>query len=466
MLPADINPKSEGPSRRKFIQGASALVAGGIVLGTNARIARSAWAGGDDEIKIGVIGCGGRGRDATLQALQTKGKVCLWAMADAFPDRLEQSLSYITDTVKEGEGEELLEGSRVDVPKDRQFVGFDAYQKVIDSGVDLVILATSPGFRPLHFEAAVKAGKHIFCEKPVAVDAPGIRRFLAANEEAKKKNLMVAVGLQRRHHPGYLETLEQINDGALGDILATRVYWNGGGLWVKPRTPQQTEMEYQMRNWYYFVWLCGDHIVEQHIHNIDISNWFVGAKHGDAAYHPTEALGMGGRQVRTGKDHGQIFDHFAVEFTYPDGTKMFSQCRHWDRCPSDVSEHFIGTKALLDIDDKSGGRIKALGRDSDPWRSKPFRQNNWHQEHHDLFAALRRGEIYNEGDYGANSTMSAILGRMATYSGQTVKWDDAIASKNDMSPKSYAFDADPPVKPDADGNYPIPMPGRTDPMEG
>jgi myo-inositol 2-dehydrogenase / D-chiro-inositol 1-dehydrogenase len=455
MLPADVDPQSQGPSRRTFIQGASALVAGGIILGTNARVARSAWAGGDDEIKVGVVGCGGRGRAAALQALQTKGKVCLWALADAFPDQLESSLSYIGDMVREGEDNPLLEGSRIDVPKERQFIGFDAYQQLMDSGVDLVILATSPGFRPIHFEAAVKAGKHIFCEKPVAVDAPGVRRFLAANEDAKKKDLMVAIGLQRRHHPSYLETLERVNDGAIGDILASRVYWNGGGLWVKNREAQQTEMEYQMRNWYYFCWLCGDHIVEQHIHNIDVSNWFTGKL-------PVEALGMGGRQVRTDKKFGQIWDHFAVEFTYPDGTKMFSQCRHWDRTETSVSEHFIGSKGTLSISDRMDPIIKSSAGD---WTTKRWAGDAWHQEHHDLFAELRRGKVYNEGDYGAHSTMSAILGRMAAYSGQAVKWDDAINSKHDMSPKSYAFDAEAPVKPNSEGSYPVPMPGRTDPME-
>jgi predicted dehydrogenase len=238
------------------------------------------------------------------------------------------------------------------------------------------------------------------------------------------------------------------------------VYWNGGGLWMRSRAEfeknngrKPTEMEYQVNNWYYFLWLCGDHIVEQHIHNIDIGNWL-------RDKHPVEACGMGGRQVRTGKEFGQIFDHHAVEFTYDDGTKMFSQCRHIDGSDSDVSEHAHGTKGTADLTD--GGRGPEIHNAEGTWRSNARKGDNHHQEHHDLFATLRRGEIYNEGQYGADSTMTAILGRLATYSGKTVRWDDALNSEVDLSPKSYAWDADPPVLPDADGYYPVPVPGKTD----
>ncbi|HYO25845.1 MAG TPA: Gfo/Idh/MocA family oxidoreductase, partial [Lacipirellulaceae bacterium] len=254
MFPAPGEPIVD-VSRRKFVQGASAVVAGGIVLGANAQLARSAFGSGSDEIKIGLIGCGGRGRGAALQALGTSGKVTLWSMADAFIDRVEESANFIKSHVSEEQGRNNLrfKDSAVDVPKERQFVGFDGYQKVIDSGVDLVILATTPGFRPIHYEAAVKAGKHVFAEKPVAVDATGIRRFLAANEEAKKQNLKVGIGLQRRHDPRYIETIAALQDGAIGDIEFTRVYWNGSTPWVKVREPNWSEMTYQMRNWYFFV---------------------------------------------------------------------------------------------------------------------------------------------------------------------------------------------------------------------
>lgn len=440
-------------SRRQFLKTTSALV-GGAVLGANARIARSAHVAGSDEIKVALIGCGGRGTGAATQALATKGKVTLWAMADAFADRVQLCLDQVNEQVERGrrDGDPLFNDCRVDVPAERQFVGFDAYQQALESGADVVILATPPGFRPVHFEAAVQAGKHIFMEKPVAVDGPGVRRVLAANADAKSKNLMVAVGLQRRHDPRYLETIKKLQDGAIGDILYTRVYWNGGGLWVNPRKPEYTEMEYQMRNWYYFNWLCGDHIVEQHIHNLDVGNWIRGM-------HPSEAQGMGGRQVRTGKEYGQIFDHHFVEFTYPDGTKMFSQCRHIGGCVSEVREHAHGTKGTLDIDDGAGGFITTP---EGKWRSTARKVDNHHQEHHDLFAVLRRGEVYNEGDYGAESSMTAILGRMATYSGKIIKWEEAINSNVDLSPAAYDFAATPPVVPDANGYYPVPVPGQTD----
>jgi predicted dehydrogenase len=443
-----------GSSRRQFMKGASALVAGGAVLGVNQQIARSAHVSGSDEIKVGLIGCGGRGQQAAAQALATKGKVTLWSVCDAFADNMQRALKQVTDEVADGvkKKDPLFKDSRVDCPSERQFVGFDGYQGVIDSGCDLVILATTPHFRPIHFEACVKAGKHVFAEKPIATDAPGVRRFMAANEEAKAKNLMVAIGLQRHHDPRYVEAVKRIQDGAIGDVIATRVYWNSGGLWMRPRKPEQTEMEYQMRNWYYFTWLCGDHIVEQHIHNIDIGNWLRGMT-------PSEAQGLGGRQVRTGKEYGQIFDHHAVEFTYPDGTKMFSQCCHIDGAWGSVSEHAHGTKGTADLNDGRGPEINGPeGR----WRSSARKVNNHHQEHHDMFASLRRGEIYNEGDNGAQSTMTAILGRMATYSGKLIKWDDALNSTLDLSPKKYDFAADPPVMPDKDGAYPVPVPGKTE----
>jgi predicted dehydrogenase len=449
------------PSRRQFIRGASAVVAGGALLGVNERIARAANVAGSDEIKIALIGCGGRGSGAAEQALATQGKVKLIAMADAFADRVSGTLRYLKGRLEQGQLEKnpLWADSAIDVPSERQFVGFDAYQKCIDAGADVLLLCTPPGFRPIHFEAAVKAGKHIFMEKPVAVDGPGVRRVLVANEEAKLKNLMVAVGLQRRHDPRYIEAVERLQGGAIGDIVCTRVYWNGGTLWHKPREAQQTEMEYQMRNWYYFNWLCGDHIVEQHIHNMDVGNWLRGDKL------PVSAQGMGGRQVRTGKEFGQIFDHHAVEFTYDDGTKMFSQCRHMDGCAGAVSEHAHGSLGTADLDDGPIGPVINV-KGQDRWRSKARKVDNHHQEHHDLFAALRRGEVYNEGDYGAHSTMTAVLGRMATYSGKLVTWEEGLNSTLDLSPKKYAFDADPPVMPNEDGFYPVPVPGKTDVLKG
>lgn len=447
------NQAGEGSSRRTFLKSTTALVGGAVLGGVGAQVARGAHPSGSDEIKVALIGCGGRGTGAATQALATKGKVTLWSAADAFENNLQTCLKNVKKEVEHGQRDDdpLFKDASVDVPPERQFVGFNAYQQALDSGADLVVIATPPGFRPIHFDAAVEANKHIFMEKPLAVDAPGVRRVLATNEKAKKKDLMVAVGLQRRHDPRYVETIKRIHDGEIGDLVNTRVYWNGSGLWVRNREPQYTEMEYQMRNWYYFTWLCGDHIVEQHIHNLDVGNWLHDA-------HPIMAQGMGGRQVRTGKEHGQIFDHHAVEYTFADGSKMFSQCRHMENCDSEVREHAAGTKGILDIDDDKGGFITM--KDGKKWHSPGKKLNNHHQEHHDLFAALRDGRTYNEVQYGAESTMTAILGRMATYSGQIVKWEDALNKGIDLSPQSYDFTAAPPVVPDKDGYYPVPVPGK------
>jgi len=326
-----------------------------------------------------------------------------------------------------------------------------AYQKVIDSGVDLVILATPPGFRPIHFEYAVKAGKNIFMEKPVAVDAPGVRQVLEANKIAKEKKLKVGVGLQRHHQYEYLETVQRLKDGLIGDIIALRVYWNGGGVWDPPlkRENAKSEMEYQMRNWYYYNWLCGDHIVEQHIHNLDVGNWVKGK-------YPVRANGMGGRQVRVDKKYGEIFDHHYVEFDFDDGTKMYSQCRHIPNCWNSVSEHAHGTKGTCDI---SGGRISVTG--GEDWRYRGKNPNPYQVEHDDLFAAIRQGSEFNEADNGAMSTMTAILGRMATYSGKIIEMEQALASNLSLMPRTFAWDADPPVMPKEDGSYPIAVPGVT-----
>ncbi len=412
----------EIPSRRDFLK-TSAVVGGGLLGGLS--LARSAHAGADDTLKIGLIGCGGRGSGAIKDALTTKHNIKLVAMGDAFEDRLKGSLNNL-------QKDEGLK-AKIDVPQDRQFVGFDAYKQVLGSGVDMVILATPPGFRPIHFAAAVEAGKHIFMEKPVAVDAPGVRAVLAAAQEAKKKSLGVGVGLQRRHQKGYIETIQRLRDGAIGDIVTMRAYWNGGGVWVHPREQGQTEMQYQMRNWYYFNWLCGDHIVEQHIHNLDVINWLKDA-------YPVRGQGMGGRQVRTGADYGEIYDHHAVEFEYADGSRLFSYCRHIPNCWDSVSEHVQGTSGTADI---SGYRI--AGKDSEKWRYRGENRNPYVVEHDDLLDSIRAGKPYNEAEYGALSTMTAIFGRMCTYSGKALSWEEALNSKLSLAPAQYAWDAAPPV---------------------
>jgi predicted dehydrogenase len=435
-------------NRRDFLKKSSVAIAGASALTAAATsVTKAAWVSSDDTIKLGLIGCGGRGRGAASQAMTTKGPTSLVAMADAFDDQLQSARKTLTNQ----------HSDKVDVPEERQFVGFDGYQKVLEQDLDMVILATPPGFRPLHFEAAVNKGKHVFMEKPVAVDAAGVQRVLDATRKAKDNGTLVQVGLQRRHETRYRETIKRLQDGAIGDINFMRAYWNGAGVWTRPRKAGQTEMEYQMRNWYYFNWLCGDHITEQHIHNLDVINWL---KNG----FPVQAEGMGGREVRTSKEHGEIFDHHMVEFTYADGSKMLSQCRHIPGCKNSVSEWAHGSKGTANI---SGQKIEMASGEKWKFDKKtmaPGEPNGWQNEHHDLFRDLRAGgDLPNEGEYGAMSTMTSILGRMATYSGKVIKMDKALAQGRIVSPVDQftAFDQDPPVMPREDMTYASPIPGKT-----
>jgi predicted dehydrogenase len=410
--------ESNSSSRRDFLK-KSVLATAGVTLAGGLSVARTAHAAGSEQIRIALIGAGDRGTGAVHNCLESNdGDIKVVAVADAFADRAKFSVANLQKTFKD----------RVDIPPERIFVGFDAYQKALDCGVDMVILATPPGFRPIHYEAAVKAGKNVFMEKPCCIDAPGFNKVMAANKLADEKGLKVGVGLQRRHDKGYIEGVKRIQEGSLGDVNFMRAYWNGNTPWIRQRQPKQTEMEYQMRNWYFFIWLCGDNICEQHVHNIDVANWVKGD-------HPVEANGMGGREVRKGKDVGHIFDHHFIEFTYKDGTKLYSQCRHQSGTWNCVTEAVHGTK---------GSSGCQSGRHS---------PNPYNQEHVDLIKAIRDNDKYNEGWYGATSSMTAILGRMATYSGQVVKWDDAVKLGPDEMPKKFAWDALPKVVPDKDGSY-------------
>jgi predicted dehydrogenase len=425
-------------SRRRFLQQSAATsvaVCGALSL------ARNVHAAGSDTIRVGLIGCGGRGSGAAINAMNSKANVKLVAMADAFKDSLENSLANIT---KESP-------NRIDVPENRRFVGLDAYQKLIDSDVDLVLLCTPPGFRPMQFEAAVKAGKHVFLEKPLATDAPGVRRIMAANEEAKRQGLAVAVGHHFRHDERFRESIQRIHGGAIGDLTYLRSYYTDPELWIRPRLPEQSEMQYQIRNWYYFTWLSGDHIVEQDVHNIDISNWI-------AKGHPVEAQGVGGRQVRVGKEVGEIYDHHAVEFIYPNGLRAFNYYRQISGCWQAYSNHAHGAKGHVDLMQYGDHRLYVGAERQGRWKQGA----DGHQtEMDDLLASLLAGKPYNEADWAAESTMTAILGRMATYSGQLLKWDDAINSQLNLTPKSLAWNSPPLVKPGADGCYACAMPGIT-----
>lgn len=377
--------------------------------------------------------------------METKGNVKLVAVADPFEAKAKGTLKNL---VRKGNEE------KIDVPDERIFGGLDGYKKAIDVDCDLVVIATPPGFKPQQFEYAVSKGRHIFMEKPVASDAVGIRRVLNAVEESKKKDLMVAIGLQRRHQPNYMETIKRIHDGAIGDVIAQRVYWNGGGIWYRNRTEAQTEMAFQTNNWYHFNWLSGDQICEQHIHNLDVGCWVKGE-------YPVECNGMGGREMRMDGDEtkSQIFDHTFCEYTFSDGTKMFSQGRHlggksWNH----VGEAVHGSKGTSDPSGSITGE--------NAWNFSGENVNGHQQEQHDLIEALMRGEIYNEGEYGAKSTFTAILGREACYSGRVLKWDDLLAKGRELAPgiDNYTLDTLPPVVRDENGNYPHPVPGKYDPF--
>ncbi|HQU42660.1 MAG: hypothetical protein B7Z73_02755 [Planctomycetia bacterium 21-64-5] len=435
------------PTRREFLARSSTLAVG-AALGTSALL-RSAHAGGDETIKIALVGCGARGTGAAVQALSTSGPVELWAMADAFPDRLRGSLDALAATPNMS--------PRIKVPGERQFVGLDAYRQAIDSGVDVVLIAGPPGFRPAHFEYAVKAGKHVFMEKPVATDAPGVRRLLTANEDAKRRGLKIGVGLQRHHDPVYVDLVKRLQDKAVGDITFYRCYWNTAAPAKQPvKHDGLTELEYQIRNWYFFNWLSGDHIVEQHIHNLDVCNWLQGAP-------PVSAQGQGGRQVRTGKEYGNIYDHHFIEYTYANGAKMFSQCRQIPGCLNSVAEFAHGTRGWSDV---GGGRILPTGEAELRLRTKGRARpgstgsgNPYQKEHDALFEAIRSGSDFNEAENGAHSTLTAILGRMATYSGKEVKWDQALASQLMLTTDAEDFNASAPVAANADGYYPVAVPG-------
>lgn len=436
-------------SRRGFL-GQSCKALGGAALAGNLAIARSAHAAGEETIKIALVGCGSRGAGAATQALNTKGPVKLWAMADMFENRLNASLNNLIKGEQASYDREAHQGfaTRIDVPAERRFLGFDAYAKAVDSGVDLVILATPPHFRPMHYEYAVKQGKHVFMEKPVAVDASGIRRLLAANEQAEKKNLKVSVGLMYRHRLPNQETIQRINEGAIGDISLLRCYANTAFMRNTPRRPADvSEMDYQLRNPYHFLWLSGDYFVDNLLHFIDLGLWAKGG-------HPVSAQGQGGRQFRLEQQSGDCYDHHFVEFTFDDGVTMYGQTRQISGCWNQAAAMVDGTKGCASID---RGRIEG----ANPWRFRGPNTNQYQIEHDVLFDAVRNGKPHNEVEYAANSTMTAIMGRMASYSGQMVRWEEAISSTVSLVPKRYAFDAEPPVVADANGQYPVAMPGVT-----
>jgi myo-inositol 2-dehydrogenase / D-chiro-inositol 1-dehydrogenase len=425
MANEEQKPNQPSVTRRDFIRSATTVAVGSAVVSQVSL--PGAWAAGSDEIRIGVIGTGGRGTGAVQNALQSSKGVRLVAMAELFPDRLEASRKQ-------------LAGKGATVPNDRAFSGLDGYKKVLETDANYIILATPPGFRPQHLKAAVEAGKHIFTEKPVAVDGPGIRTVLSLVDVAAQKKLLVGCGLQRHHQPGYLEAIKRIHDGAIGDIVAARAYWNQGALWNRGRKPEWSDTEWQLRNWYYFTYLCGDHIVEQHVHNIDVVNWAMKG-------HPVKAVGTGGRQVRISPEYGHIFDHFAIDFEYENGVHMLSMCRQQAGTAGSVSEALVGTKGTSQVND-----YKITGPNA--WSgSKANEVDPYTQEHTDFIASIRKGEPISELKMVAESTLTAIMGREAGYTGKVVTWDQALNSEEVLMPEPLDLTANRPTPP-------VPMPGQ------
>jgi predicted dehydrogenase len=400
-------------SRRDFLASSTTAAVAATSLLTG-----GVFAAGSDTLKVGLIGCGGRGTGAAKNALLADPNVKLTAMGDAFSDRLQESLT----TLKRGKW-----ADRVVVTPETSFVGFDAYQKVLDSGVDVVLLCTPPHFRPLHLRAAVEAKKHIFCEKPLAVDCVGIRSAIESAQLAKKLGISLMSGFCYRYDYAKRETIKRIHDGAIGDVLGMHINYNTGPIWYKKVEHPFNSMEYQMRNWYYFTWLSGDHIVEQHVHNMDKASWVL---HGQM---PIACTGVGGRAARTAEIYGNIYDHHAVTFEYANGLRVVSVCRQMDVNHHDVSDHVTGSKGYGELMSHSfsvGGKKI--------WKFEGEAPDMYQTEHNELFAALRAGKIINDGESAAHSTMMAIMGRMANYTGEKVTWDFVMnKSRESLMPPKY-----------------------------
>jgi myo-inositol 2-dehydrogenase/D-chiro-inositol 1-dehydrogenase len=421
-------------SRRLFIAGSAAAMVP-FALGHGAF-------GATQErtvLKVGLIGCGGRGTGAAMQAISAEnGTVVLHAMGDVFLDRAESALANL----KEAAGEEGA--ARIQVTPERMFSGFDAYEKVLASGVDVVLLTTPPYFRPTHLRAAIAAGKHVFCEKPVAVDAPGVRSVLESAKLAKEKNLAIVCGFCWRYNNRHRALWERVHSGAIGDVRAYYSTYNASPLGTRKRDPKWSEMEFQLRNWQHFTWLSGDHIVEQAVHSIDKQGWTFG----DAP--PLAVVAVGGRQARVGEERGDVYDHFSATYEYANGARAFHMCRQIDNCANDNSDWIWGTKGDALV---NGWQPLHRITGANAWDYEGPDNDMYQQEHDELFASIRAGTPKNDGEWVAHSTLLAIMARMAAYTGQQVSWQQALESTETLGPRELTLGDAPKVV--------VPVPGIT-----
>ncbi|MCY4000589.1 MAG: Gfo/Idh/MocA family oxidoreductase [Bacteroidetes bacterium] len=420
--------KEQEINRRNFVKVTAAGTLGLMASGN------FAYAGTRDVMRVGVIGCGGRGTGAARDAVISSEKVEIVAMGDLFQDRLDASRTALQQEI----------GDAYKVDDDHAFVGFDAYQNILDTDIDLVILASPPGFRPKHFTAAMNAGKHVFMEKPVSVDVAGAMKIMEAGKIADQKGLSVVAGTLYRRQPSFMEAIQHIHDGMIGEIVAAQEYYLTGPIWLRERKEGMSDMEWQCRNWYYFTWLGGDHIVEQFVHNIDVINWVFQS-------HPEQAISLGGRIARTAPEYGHIYDHFSVEYTYPGDVLVEAKCRQFTGATNRVENRVVGTKGIAHLNPQNSAIYAHDG--SMLFEMTEPGANGYVQEHTDLIASIREGKPINETNQITASTLTAVLGRESAYTGLQLSWEELMSSGLDLSPPSHEFG---PIE-----TPPVPIPGIT-----
>jgi predicted dehydrogenase len=429
-------PKAAKTSRREFLEASSKFL--GATVAAGLPLSRSAHAAGDGTFKVGLIGCGGRGSGAAVNAMNAGRDVKLTAMADIFEDKVRGGRDRLRK----------LKPDQVAVDDDHCFVGFDAYQKVIQSGVDVVIIACTSHFHPAYLKAAVDAGKHVFCEKPHSLDAPGIKRVMATCEEAKQKGLSIVSGLCWRYHQGARETIQRVHDGAIGQIMAIQETYMVGPYHVHKRNPDWSELEWQMRNWYHFNWLAGDQTLQQLIHSIDKGAWAMQDEP------PVKAWGVGGRSACFGQSYGDLFDHQAVVYEYANGVRMVGICRNHLNCYNELSDTIFGTKGTAHL-------MKFRIEGATNWEYEGPKPNMYDAEHQALFDSIRSGKPINNGKYMVNSTVLALLGQFVCHTGKQLTWEDALNSQQEVTLDRYGWDVKPPLEPNESGAYDIAVPGMT-----